>query len=258
MNRTFITALTFIGLTGVWGQEAQNNSSSLPEKRLIAYWSFDEGQGDKVADLSASGYHGTIANNMRAVQWVDGRKGKALAFDSTLAKGERDTSGAVVVKDFPTDFQHGITVECWVKMAKDADWQRRVYYLLAFASGTYGPGFILYYNWRNYMFLSGPGGEDASKNKWDARAPVPDLRDQWVHLCATFDGKKGRVYIDGKLLGETQSEVVYYAQKAKTSQLTIGSGWAGRVNGFPGILDEIKIYNYALSNVEIIRKAKLD
>ncbi len=254
----FVAVFFFAGVFPVLGQEAIGNEVHVPEKRLIAYWSFDEGEGTRVADHSGSGYHGNIANDMRAVQWVEGYKGKALAFDSTLAKGERDTAGAVVVPGFPTDFSQGLTVACRVKMAADADWQRRVFNLVTFAPGNYGPGFILYYNWRNYMFLSGPGGTDGSKSKWNAIAAVPDLRDQWVHVCATFDGKKGRIYIDGKLLGETPGEVAYYPHPTKTSQLSIGSGWGGRVNGFPGVIDELKIFNYPLTASEIISQAKLD
>jgi len=248
-------ACCLCGVLPVIGQETAENA---PEKRLIAYWSFDEGEGLTVADHSGSGYHGKIANDMRAVKWVDGYKGKALAFDSTLPKGEKNTAGAVVVPRFPTDFSQGLTVACRVKMDAKADWQRRVYNLVTFSAGTYGPGFILYYNWRYYMFLSGPGGADGHKTKWDVRAAVPDLRDQWVHVCATFDGKKGRVYIDGKMLAESPEEVAYYPQTSKTSTLTIGSGWAGQANGFPGIIDELKIYNYPLTPSEIINQAKLD
>ena len=255
MQLFIMAILIAAGGTKAWCQGMQEPKQ---EKRLLAYWSFDEGEGMEVADRSGSGHHGKIANSMRAVQWVDGYKGKALAFDSTLGKGERDTAGAVTVEGFPADFPNGLSVECRVKMHKDADWQRRVYQLITFSPGNYGPGFLLYYNWRYYMFLSGPGGKNGSNSKWDARAPVPDLRDQWVHVCATFDGTKGRVYIDGKLLGETASPVVYYPHPSKTSLLSIGSGWAGRANGFPGIIDEVKIYNYPLTPLEIIRKAKLD
>ncbi len=258
MKQLFAAAMIFSAASLLCAQETPKAAVPAPEKKLIACWGFDEGQGTAVADSSGSGYNGKIMNDMRAVQWVDGRKGKALHFECPLKKSDRNTSGAVVIEGFPTDFRNGITVECWVKMDKGADWQQRVYNLLTFAPGNYGPGFILYYNWRYYMFLSGPGGQDASKTKWDVIAPVPDLRDQWIHVCATFDGKKGRVYIDGKLLGETKSEVVYYPQKSKTSALTIGSGWAGAANGFPGIIDEVKIYNYALPASEIVKNAKLD
>ncbi len=243
-------------LTLAAAPDAAPASGMKTEQKIIACWSFDE--GGEICKDSVGNFNGKIANNMRAVKWVDGRKGKALHFDCPVNKNDRNTSGAVVAEGFPTDFRSGITVECWVKMDKEADWQRRVYNLVTFAPGNYGPGFILYYNWAYYMFLSGPGGPDAHKTQWNAPAPVPDFRNQWIHVCATFDGKKGRVYIDGKLLGETKTEVVYYPQKSKTSSLTIGSGWAGLANGFPGIIDEVKIYNYALPASEIVKNAKLD
>jgi len=258
MKQILAAVMMLSAASAVFAQETQKAAAPAPEKKLVACWNFDEGEGTAVADSGGSGYNGKIANNMCAVKWVDGRKGKALHFDCSANKNDRNTSGAVVIPSFPNDFRNGLTVECWVKMDKEADWQQRVYNLITFSPGNYGPGFILYYNWRYYMFLSGPGGKDASKTQWNAQAPVPDLRDQWIHVCATFDGKTGRVYIDGKLLGETKNEVVYYPQKGNTSALTIGSGWGGAANGFPGIIDEVKIYNYALPASEVVKNAKLD
>ena len=220
------------------------------EKRLIAYWNFDEGVGDKIADVSGNGYNGTILNNMRAVKWVDGRKGKALDFSGTRRDNK---SGAVSVPNFNVDFTKGITVELWMKLDAKADWSKGVFNMLCTAPGNYGPGFIFYYNWRNIMFLSGKG---EGKQSWNATAPVADLRNQWVHLAAAFDGKICRIYINGKLSGETKKPVEYFGRKIHT--LTIGSGWSGAACGYQGILDEIKIYNYALPASKIINHAKLD
>src|SRR5207248_170058 len=45
---------------------------------LLAYWAFDEGQGNQVADLSGNGQDGTIHGGW----WIDGvGGGKALMFD---------------------------------------------------------------------------------------------------------------------------------------------------------------------------------
>jgi hypothetical protein len=49
------------------------------EDGLVGYWSFDEGNGDAVADLSGQGHNGTFAYGQP--EWVDGKTGSALFFD---------------------------------------------------------------------------------------------------------------------------------------------------------------------------------
>jgi hypothetical protein len=239
---TAVFAAVFIS-TFVHAAEQSN------EKQLIAYWNFDEGEGDKAADASGNGYNGKILNNMRAVKWVDGRKGKALEFSGTPTG---NNSGAVSVPNFNIDFSKGISVELWMKLDAKADWEKGSLYILCTSPGNYGPGFIFYYNWKHIMFLSGNGD---AKQYWDARASVTDLRNQWVHLAAVYDGNVCRIYINGALSGNTGSPVEYIGRK--NLNLTIGSGWSGAGCGYQGILDEIKVYNYALSASEIINHAKL-
>ncbi len=219
------------------------------EKKLVAYWNFNEGEGDKVADVSGSGYDGKILNDMRGVKWVDGRKGKALEFTGTRSGNQ---SGAVSVPGFNVDYSQGLTVELWMKMADSADWKKGMFHMLCNASGNHGPGFNFYYYWRRIAFTSGEG----QGKSWTASAPVSDLTGQWVHLAVTYEDSKCRIYINGGLAGETAEPVVYVGKKSST--LTIGSGWSGASYGFQGILDEIKVYNYALTATEIVRHAKLD
>jgi len=45
---------------------------------MVAYWSFDEGSGDVLKDLSGTGNDGQINGKPK---WVDGVKGKAIEFD---------------------------------------------------------------------------------------------------------------------------------------------------------------------------------
>jgi hypothetical protein len=68
----------------------------------------------------------------------------------------------------------------------------------------------------------------------------------WTHLAATFDQAMIRLYVDGV-------EVAAAAQttdlSTSTSALTIGADSYGEF--FQGVLDEIRIYNRALSASEI-------
>ena len=57
--------------------DARDISSYNSEKELVAYYSFDEGEGNVLHDLSGNGNDGTIYG----AKWVDGKYGKALEFD---------------------------------------------------------------------------------------------------------------------------------------------------------------------------------
>ncbi|MEK7397513.1 MAG: hypothetical protein AAB116_11315, partial [Candidatus Poribacteria bacterium] len=49
------------------------------EEGLVGYWSFDEGKGDIAADSSGNKNDGKLIRNP---EWVEGKFGKALKFDS--------------------------------------------------------------------------------------------------------------------------------------------------------------------------------
>ena len=72
--------------------------------------------------------------------------------------------------------------------------------------------------------------------------------DFWHHVCGTYDGEKIRLYMDGVLDVEGD-----YTGLINTStnpiQISGNSGAANRQ--WDGILDEVKIYNYALSETDI-------
>lgn len=68
---------------------------------------------------------------------------------------------------------------------------------------------------------------------------------QWKHLCITYDGEKGRIYINSRLV---------YSEYWRN--IDIGSLYAqiAHENGgeiLNGAIDEIRMYNYALSELQI-------
>ncbi|HAD22327.1 MAG TPA: hypothetical protein DCF87_09490, partial [Opitutae bacterium] len=66
-----------------WGLQHQTYLPPLeqPESGLIGRWTFDEGEGDLVHDVSGNRKHGTMTNMHPINSWVDGAYGKALEFD---------------------------------------------------------------------------------------------------------------------------------------------------------------------------------
>jgi len=83
---------------------------------------------------------------------------------------------------------------------------------------------------------------------------------EWTHIVATLTGNKGRIYLNGELAAVTSDDdeitfrpVDYEPYEPDTSPRNwLGrSQWGAQDGYFNGQIDELKIYNYALTNVEV-------
>ena len=70
----------------------------------------------------------------------------------------------------------------------------------------------------------------------------------WYHFAATYDGTNMRIYVNGALEATTASAL---AMPNTTFPLRISSAAPPSVHRFPGRLDEIAVYNTALSAAQI-------
>ena len=196
---------------------------------LVAAWGFNEGTGGTAADVSGLVNTGALGG---ATWTVEGKFGGALSFDGS-------TSQVTVADAASLDLTSGLTVEAWVKpsvapvgwrsvIAKDVD----RYYLMASTSNQNRPGF---------------GGTFGSTNQnvfGTATLPIPPS--PWAHLAATYDRVTIRLYVNGV---QVDSAAQTDPLSTSTSALTIGADFYGEF--FQGALDEIRIYNRALSVSEI-------
>ena len=202
---------------------------------LVAAYAMDEPNGTTVTDWSGSGLPGTVSGAVRIAQ---GRFGGALSFD-----GVNDW---VTVADANVlDLTTGMTLEAWV-------------YPTAIGNGA----------WRNVVIKERPGGETYNLYaNTDANAPVvyavrasqPDGAldatgtsqlplNTWSHLAATYDNATLRLYVNGT---QTGSRAMTGPMITSTGALRIGgnSVWG---EYFQGRIDEVRIYNRALTPAEIL------
>ncbi len=210
-------SLYFVGV----GIAAQDES-------LVLYLPLDENQGDTALDQSQ--YHNDATLNGKP-KWVDGR------FNSALELG---TNNFLTVADSDSlDITDALTINCWVNVAgggtqsaveKGASWAAGEYNLLP----VYNGGVLL------QMFDLPEGCDDEAIG-----GIVSDQ--QWHFIAGTWDGKVIRIYIDGDLSKELACKG---ALTPNTGSLYIGSRGGGE-RWMNGSIDEIKIYNRALSEEEL-------
>jgi len=73
-------------------------------------------------------------------------------------------------------------------------------------------------------------------------------QNRWYHITFVSDGIYHKLYIDGVLFNSTSYEAAIPTQE---SPLSIGADYNGN-NNFHGVIDEIRIYNYTLSDFDVL------
>ncbi len=209
-------------------QLAKLKARSGDERGLVLSLHFDEGSGTVAHDSSGYQNHGTLVNGPT---WTTGKFGKALRFD-----GVNDW---VSVPDSPSlDITKTITIEAWVNwQAGGVTWHGIV---SKGHSQPYGltlnsPNKYVHFEWKGeyYYYCNTPAGS-VSTNVWH-------------HIVATYDRSKMRVYVDGVKLAE--KSLSDFSCGTNNEALRIGLGNNGE--WFRGMIDEVRIYNRALSEEEI-------
>lgn len=75
----------------------------------------------------------------------------------------------------------------------------------------------------------------------------------WQHVCGSFDGANGTIYVDGISLG---TQTIVGPIDSSGSSIAIGSNLGGG-NIYKGTLDDVRIYNNALSAAQVRQLATL-
>ena len=198
---------------------------------LVVYHAYDEGKGDEAEDLSGNEHHGVIDNPA----WVDGKFGQALEF------GGEGSDVFVTVESTPKlnvdemTFMAWVNAEHWngtrqiVGKSVHGGCGGRVQYGLFSEGGTF-----------KLRFETEAGRNDISTG-------LPDT-EKFIHIAFTNDTKKGIIYIDGK---EEAEGDVPGKLGANDDPWRIGQD-CDRLNYvFAGIIDEVRLWNRALSEDEI-------
>jgi hypothetical protein len=204
----------------------------------MGYWRFDEGTGSTATDSAAAGYgnHGTLQGNTSWTSDVpptDFANPYALSFDGSGDYVEVPHNNSLnPVKE--------LTLAVWVKLANPGDDQKVV------GMGTTSAGYVL-----------GVGGNTLYPYFWDSTGAGYGFQagsisaNTWTHLAVTWQtGGQMIGYVNG-------TEVHRIAASANpigstTMPLRIGvAPWDPAQWAVHGLIDEVRVYNRALSAAEI-------
>ena len=227
-------------------------SSGAPQPAgLVLALGFDEASGTTAIDSSASKMNGVIK---QAVRVAAGKIGHALQFD-----GVDDWVTVTDTTASPLDLSTGMTLEAWVNPTVMSGWEC----ILMKERGVVGEGLLSYalYAHDGAPLSSGqpvPAGyvrlnNVASTTDKAVRGTAKLTLGVWTHLATTYDGTTQRFYVNGVLVGTANPIVAPSLNTIAVSNgaFRIGGNASSTGEFFQGMIDEVRVYNRALSIAEI-------
>jgi WD40 repeat protein len=202
---------------------------SFSDGELIARWTFEKVEGGKIPDSAGRDRYGTLVGNAHIVS--DPERGSVLSLDG---QGDCLDCG----NDPSLHITGAITCSVWLKgKISDDDCEFRLqvdeWYLAVDKNGTeFGGTFKK--GAQDLMWIWATGSVDVNDGRWH-------------HVVGTHDGAKICVYVDGALVDcETRGGNAV----ACNDPVYIG-GWPHSKYRWNGLIDDVRIYSYALSPEEI-------
>jgi len=198
---------------------------------LLGWWKFDEGQGATAADSSGNNHPGALVGNAK---WAQGKLGGAIDLDG-------NGSYVQIADKSAFDMAGEATVACWVNIRSiPAEW-----------TGIVTKGDT---SWRlstveqkNQFHFAANDYEIGHDNIF-VNAATTVAPQTWHHVVGTYDGANIRIYVDGQLDG-TKAWTGGIGKNDVDVLIGENAGKKGR--SFDGLIDDVRIYNYALPEAQI-------
>ena len=215
------------------GKVISGDIASLLSAGLVFYYSFDDVSDGIVRDSSGNGNAATLVNG--AAITPSGKNGNGMSLDGV------DDYLSTPLNSLPQSF----TVSAWYYSTNS---QTSSFYKALFGKMGDGKGFWLIPEWANpsppnaYFYLTNGTQYIAMLNQQPENYKLA-----WHHIAATYDGVTARLYLDGALIKEQQLSISNYDNNRP---LVLGQRGDGVYN-FKGSIDEVRVYNKALSQQEV-------
>jgi len=258
-----IYAKAFNGVPGAEGSEPSEPSAArwFWAPNLKSYYSFESvtNDGNDVTPDSVSGYGMVLLSNdtgedvpslepnVPSAPGIVGN-GNSLLFDNPRIgdPNSADAQYGQVFAPWAAGYKD-LTISAWIYNKGGSNWNR----ILDYGNNT-----------NNYTFLCvNPGsvnnavrfavkvtGTEQTVTTAAGALPV----NEWTYVSATLTESTARIYINGELAATSTTLTNNPVNYGTTVNNWLGrSQWGGGDGYFNGLLDELKIYNYARTSVDV-------
>ena len=211
---------------------------TLNSQNLVAYFPFNNNANDE----SGNGNHGTVYGATITTDRF-GNTNSAYSFD-----GVDDYISIANNPNINIQTGESFTISFWLKHNA----QNNAKYMISKYKGSFGEP--------SYAFGTGSYGDSYSWHEFTANNGIEsrgniDLNDnQWHNITSVFkSGESVTIYVDGVL--DIEHSTTHVGSIINSRDLTIGCG-SNLAQFYNGSIDDIKIYNKALTTEEIKNEYK--
>ncbi len=210
---------------------------------LVGYWPFDGNTTNwatgRTSDLSSNGVNGSLVGLSTTTSSVAGKIGGALKFSSATAQ---EVSLGTTPANLTFAYSQPFSISLWAKPSATVG--SGVFNRMVSTSATSNKfEYFVMANNNAFSFNVGKNGiGDASV------AGSTFTLGQWYHLVGVYNGTNINFYINGVSVGT--AAYTFGALSNPDGILSIGGGGAAG-NTFDGSIDDVRIYNRALSASEV-------
>ncbi|MBL7186333.1 MAG: LamG domain-containing protein [Phycisphaerae bacterium] len=210
---------------------------------LVGWWPLNEGSGDTVFDLSASGNNGTVNNaggglGAGGAVWVnDPERGMVASFNGNNSSGAYISTDLIIpFMDLNNDF----TWALWVKQEGDGTGVNEVILGNRYG-GTPTPGSGQFIKFTSTRFEYYHGGHNGTIDYDD---PTPG---EWVHMVVVKDGATLTHYRNGEFsaTGTTTATI-------DENPFGMGGDATNATEMWSGYLSDVRLYTKALTAAEVL------
>jgi alpha-N-arabinofuranosidase len=201
-----------------------------------AWYKMDSTSGTTVVDSSGRNENGTI---MGSTSWTSGVSGNALDFTGGNAS-------------LPNNIMSGLTnftISTWVDVTSLVSWER----IFDFGSGT-----------SKYMFLTPDNGATntirfsittGGSNAEQQLTGPAIAANTWTNIAVTLSGSIGTLYVDGTAVATNTSMSLNPSSLGNTNHDYLGKSQFSGDPALSGLIDDVRIYNRALSAAQVAQLA---
>jgi len=213
---------------------------------IVGWWKLDDASGSTATDSSGQNNSGSITGT---ISWTTGHLNGALTFNGSNTAVNVGTPSIL-------NLTHVGTLTCWVKydntaaagsskwpmIAGNGDWTNDLNgYMFALNSAAGNEGQVIF-----QILNATTGIFVVSTTKYGDNA--------WHHICGTWDGTNLTLYVDGISVGTTPqtNDAV-----SGVNPFVMGRNALQADSFFNGLIDDVRVYNRALSSTEVASLAAM-
>jgi hypothetical protein len=217
---------------------------SIPKEGLIGYWPFNGNANDE----SGNGNHG-IVDKATLTSDKNNKPNSAYQFYKSGSK--------IAIPDAKILNNPFVSISFWLK-TQDTLLQSYIYKSQEGTANHEEYGIVSNFTRENTLEFSIKNGSNCIPSSgWKRNIKDIVVFDgNWHHITATYDGIFSRMYVDTVLLSEIQ-DTFFPIDSCPGGDILFGKGWNNDAN-FDGVLDDIAIWNRAISPEEVKTMYKLN